>query len=307
MKRRSKIMIGLKWNHLRHWRAMKIKAPVVVSLNGAPKAKYPVIDFEVGVDGGSFGTMNRIDKMPDKERVAFVAHWGRVSPPLERNPWDAQTHARKAKHAIWGLGRMWVGWVGPQDMMVEDFMLEKTGLTVLEHQRRTVENYVALCELGPDIPWLPVLQGQTLADYLTHVEMYRAVGVDLSESEWVGVGSMCRRQGTIEAATILAALIRRGLRVHALGVKADGLKMLRMLLTPWQWENMVRSDSAAWSSHAFHGKILMDGHYHGDKTKNCANCPTYANVRRQETEASIWGSLWTTRTSTSGSPSSGAS
>lgn len=280
-------MTGLKWNHLRHWREMGSRAPVVVSLNGAPKKKYPCVNFEIGVDGGSFGTMDKIHKFSEEERAAFVAHWGHVSPPLHPNKWDAQTHAKKAQRAIDGLGRIWVAWVGPQDMMVEDFMLHKTGLTVEQHQRRTVDNYVALRRLAPTIPWLPVLQGQTLDDYLRHVEMYRAASVDLSEIEWVGVGSMCRRQATKEAADILVALIRRGLRVHALGVKVDGLQLLRPMLTEREWRYMIRTDSAAWSKHAWKAGVLMPGHYHGEKTKNCANCPIYANHRQLELEAAI--------------------
>ncbi len=34
-----------------------------------------------------------------------------------------------------------------------------TGMSVAEHQRRTIENFVALRRLAPDINWIPVLQG----------------------------------------------------------------------------------------------------------------------------------------------------
>jgi hypothetical protein len=56
-------------------------------------------------------------------------------------------------------------------------MLAKTGLTVRDHQERTVENFVRLCQLWDgsqalyrpcdqrSCPFMPVLQGWTLADY----------------------------------------------------------------------------------------------------------------------------------------------
>src|SRR6185436_4368201 len=37
-----------------------------------------------------------------------------------------------------------LSWAAPQDWMCEPFMLARTGLTVLEHQRRTVDNFVTL-------------------------------------------------------------------------------------------------------------------------------------------------------------------
>ena len=49
-----------------------------------------------------------------------------------------------------------------------------------------------------------MLQGWELADYLEHIEMYRAAGVDLTEIERVGVGSVCRRQSTAEGVEIIS-------------------------------------------------------------------------------------------------------
>ena len=38
-------------------------------------------------------------------------------------------------------------WASPQDMMCEREMLQRTGLTVIDHQRHTVDNYIELCDL----------------------------------------------------------------------------------------------------------------------------------------------------------------
>ena len=57
-----------------------------------------------------------------------------------------------------------------------------------------------------ELPWVPVLQGWSLADYLSHERQYRTAGIDLAALPLVGVGTMCRRQGMKEASVILAAL-----------------------------------------------------------------------------------------------------
>lgn len=286
------LMTGLKWSQLRGWDRLT-DAPVCVSLNTMPKRRFPSPRCVVAVDGGAFGTMDRLKNMSEEEHALFVSSWGVpwsdedhfFATPKEKE-WRPQAHVLRARRALEGIGRLRVAWIGPQDMMCEPFMLRRTGLTVEEHQCRTVANYVELCRLAPDVPWLPVVQGWVLADYLRCVEMYREAGVDLTEVEWVGVGSVCKRQSTREGVEIIVALLRLGLRVHAFGFKLDGLKALRSILTDEEWSRL-RADSAAWSKHAWKKRILMPGHFHGAITKNCANCVVYANERRGEIEAAI--------------------
>lgn len=40
-------------------------------------------------------------------------------------------------------------------------------------------NFEQLRELAPEIPWMPVLQGSTLASYLECAELYEDAGVNL--------------------------------------------------------------------------------------------------------------------------------
>lgn len=47
----------------------------------------------------------------------------------------------------------------PQDWMCEPQMISRTGLSVREHQDRTVANYLELRALAPDLPFIPVVQG----------------------------------------------------------------------------------------------------------------------------------------------------
>lgn len=59
-----------------------------------------------------------------------------------------------------------------QDYMCEAWMLEKTGLTVNDHQRLTIERYDQLIAEDTGVCIMPVLQGYDPQDYLKHLEMY---------------------------------------------------------------------------------------------------------------------------------------
>lgn len=160
-------------------------------------------------------------------------------------------------------------WAAPQDWMCEPIMIAQTGLSIAEHQRRTVENFVLLQRMWDwsrsDSPFMPVLQGWSAADYLTCWDMYAAAGVDLSTYPLVGIGSVCRRQHTEEIGAIVGALLERdpGLPIHGFGVKMRGLMAYGHLLES--------ADSMAWSYAARH-RAALPGCTHA----NCANCLVYA-------------------------------
>src|SRR5688572_31289007 len=59
-----------------------------------------------------------------------------------------------------------------QDWMCEPFIVEKTGLTVAEHQRLTIERYDALVACDTGVYILPVLQGYTSKDYIACLRAY---------------------------------------------------------------------------------------------------------------------------------------
>jgi len=154
-------------------------------------------------------------------------------------------------------------WVAPQDWMCEPFMVAKTGLTVYQHQLKTVQNFMDLKSLDGGIPFIPVIQGYSLSDYLRCINIYTRYRICLIGK--VGIGSICRRQGTNEALTIIQE-IRRKLpyaKLHIFGAKITGLNKFKNLIDS--------SDSMAWSFAARRDVPLM-GHTH----KNCANCLEYA-------------------------------
>lgn len=153
-----------------------------------------------------------------------------------------------------------------QDWMCEPHMLTLTGLSIEEHQRRTVASYHELQALAPLVPWLPVLQGWEYDDYFRHVEMYRESGVDLRECPRVGVGSVCRRQDTAMAEMLVRDLVRAGITLHLFGFKLLGLSRVARHLG-----EHGSSDSMAWSLDARRSPPLP-----GCSHKSCANCWKYA-------------------------------
>ncbi|HEX7995564.1 MAG TPA: hypothetical protein VF506_16690 [Streptosporangiaceae bacterium] len=156
-----------------------------------------------------------------------------------------------------------LAWAAPQDWMCEPFMTAKTGLSVAEHQRRTVRNLLDLRMAAPDLPFIPVLQGWTPDDYLRSIDLYTAAGVDLSAEPLVGLGSVCRRNRTGEIVRLVMTLAGAGLAVHAFGSKGDGAVAIA--------EYAASADSMAWSYRARREPPLP-----GCTHKSCANCPRYA-------------------------------
>ena len=186
-------------------------------------------------------------------------------------------------------------WAAPQDWMCDPTTLQVTGLTVAEHQRRTVANFLKLKKLAPECPFMPVLQGWTEEDYLNCVAMYYAAGIALHEYDLVGVGSIARRQDSPEVESLLTRLAdgptwgseRRkprlfadqGLKLHGFGVKRGGLL---------RYAHALRSaDSMAWSFEARHAPPIQ-GHPH----QHCANCLVYALRWRALLLKAVEGQAW---------------
>lgn len=155
-------------------------------------------------------------------------------------------------------------WVSIQDWMCEPHIIAGTKLTLEEHQHRTVASYLDLMDRAPEVPWAPVLQGWHLRDYFHCIDLYQRAGVDLWAMPVVGVGSICRRQATKEAAEIIRVLAGLGLNLHGFGFKLTGLAKVADVL--------ASADSMAWSSTARFEPPLTGCSGH----KNCANCKRYA-------------------------------
>ena len=161
-----------------------------------------------------------------------------------------------------------------QDYMCEAFMLARTGLTIADHQRLTIERYDALiaCDVA-GVRIMPVLQGYAAADYVRHVAAYEG---RLAPRAWVGVGSVCKRNsnpGAVLAVLLAIHQARPDLRLHAFGVKITALawQLIRDLL--------FSADSMAWSFAA---------RYEGRDGNDPAEAVAYAErVARMPTQLSL--------------------
>ena len=117
--------------------------------------------------------------------------------------------------------------------MCESVMLARTGLTIADHQRLTIERYDAIKASGTaGVYLMPVLQGYPPADYVGHIRQY---GSRLKRRAWVGVGSVCKRNADPAAVEEVLLAIKRerpDLRLHGFGLKITALAsgLVRKLL-----------------------------------------------------------------------------
>jgi hypothetical protein len=155
-----------------------------------------------------------------------------------------------------------------QDYMCEPFILGRTGLTLVDHQRLTIERYDKIraalrsrrpirrrgvsrprpCLIAPRqlrrrprTYLMPVIQGYQPSDYVAHIRQY---GARLALGAWVGVGSVCKRNGdprAIEAVLLAITLERPDLRLHGFGLKQTALT------SPIVHDLLATCDSLAWS------------------------------------------------------------
>ncbi|MEI7913078.1 MAG: hypothetical protein WCK77_25950 [Verrucomicrobiota bacterium] len=127
-----------------------------------------------------------------------------------------------------------------QDYMCEPWILEKTGMNIPEHQRLTISRYDAI-QSNTTMYIMPVLQGYAPADYVRHLQMY---GRRIKKGMWVGVGSVCKRNGDPGAIyDVLSAIkaVRPDLRLHGFGLKTTALA------DGGVFDLLHTADSMAWS------------------------------------------------------------
>jgi hypothetical protein len=248
----------------------QLRFDLIARTTAAPIAAPSAADafrFYLGVHQPAWLTRTTVPLFLSRVRLAPRKHL-----PRARGPWalDSGGFSELAKHGRWTLtaveyvaevrryaseiGRL--EWAATMDWMCEPDVRRKTGLSVVEHQRRTADSYVELRSLAPELPWAPVLQGWTVGEYEDHLELYARRGVDLSAAPVVGVGSICRRQAHARSVFLLDQLAREGLRLHAFGFKRAGLRALRDFDalgagSDRERGGVVSADSMAWS---FHGR-----------------------------------------------------
>lgn len=174
-------------------------------------------------------------------------------------------------------------WAAPQDWMCEPWIVAKTGLTVQEHQQRTIDNFLELQRLWREqtdtgCPFIPVLQGWTVKDYRVCLRMYADAGIDLHAYKVVGLGSVCRREDTDEIEEIVDTILGDApdLRLHGFGLKEGGIRRVG--------RRIHSADTQAKFYGARRRNIRLDECRDDPRVKhqNCNYCPRYALKTYQE-------------------------
>ena len=183
--------------------------------------------FEVGdwiMDSGAFSTIAKYGDYPDAPAAyaAQVKRWSTNGNLLAAVSEDYMCETEMQELAAKLLGRE------PR--------------TIEENQRLTIERYDALmaCDVGGAYI-MPVLQGYEPSEYVNHLRQY---GERLKPGAWVGVGSVCKRNGSpaeIEAVLLAIKSERPDLRLHGFGLKTTALRSEIVR------ECLESADSMAWS------------------------------------------------------------
>ncbi len=241
--------------HVVPWLATETVPLFISAVRLRKKRKLPRAAGEWALDSGGFSAIKEHGcyRTSPQEYVAEVQRWSEEIGGME--------------------------WAAIQDWMCEPFMLEKTGRTLETHQQLTVNSWGMLNSIDGSLPWVPVLQGWTVHDYHRCADLYeRHTATDLTQLPLVGLGSICRRQGTEEAAMIVKSLYARGFHnLHGFGFKTLGLTR-RNSVAPY----LKSSDSMAWSFRARrawrHGQRKLCG---GEHPGSCSNCRDWAMMWRE--------------------------
>jgi hypothetical protein len=171
----------------------------------ARKSPFPIKNWIL--DSGAFTSLVTTGtQMSIAEYVALIEYWWR------------NTHGNLIA-------------VVTQDYLCLPLMLEITRQTVETHQRLTIYRYDAIKKLllgrGIDVYLMPVLQGDTPADYVNHIRQW---GARLKPGMWIGVGSIAVRTPQ-DVEKILLAIARElkaqgleSIRLHGFGLKKTALK-----------------------------------------------------------------------------------
>lgn len=94
--------------------------------------------------------------------------------------------------------------------------------TNLARIRATIANEIACRETAPELPWLPVLQGDSLEERTFDLSQRRAAG--LLPTDYAGIGSVCGR-GVSGARRVVKFYADRlpGVRFHGFGMHVQAL------------------------------------------------------------------------------------
>jgi len=110
-----------------------------------------------------------------------------------------------------------------------------------ERIRATVNMAGGCIDEDKTLPWLPVIQGYTINEYLYCLDLYADIGIT---SDYWAIGSICSRKGNLLELRNLIVTIRDQFdneKLHAFGLGIPFLK------DPQIFQAIYSSDSSAWN------------------------------------------------------------
>ena len=168
----------------------------------------------------------------DSGGYSFFSRWGEYPFSIEKYVDLANT--LKDKYPLYRVATL--------DYPCEPDIDRSHLMTNEERIKKTVSNAVECIDVDRRLPWLPIIQGYTLDEYLHCVDLYQEAGII---SDYWAVGSLCSRKGNIQRIkyliTKLKELALSNVKVHAFGLNIPYIK------DPQIFHALYSSDSAAWT------------------------------------------------------------
>lgn len=153
-----------------------------------------------------------------------------------------------------------------QDYTCDPLSLKQTGLSILDHQKLTIQLYRQMrVILDEDIYLMPVIQGWQAEDYSKMLDLY---GDDIESGSWVGVGTLCGRSKKPQVVLDILESIhskRPDLKLHGFGVKKYCLNNENIKNLLWSSDSQAHSFSkdgdSRWSNSRHDPKNAL-AYYH---------------------------------------------
>lgn len=132
-----------------------------------------------------------------------------------------------------------------------------THSTNMDRIRATVDNAVLCVDADNNIPWVPVIQGFTLKEYLACWELYQDAGI---EYDLWAIGSICARKKLGGIRNIVTSLYNKTEQnLHAFGLTLPALR------DPQVFFSLQSSDSAVWNWRAMNRDEKENGFWKYNK------------------------------------------
>ena len=100
----------------------------------------------------------------------------------------------------------------------------------------TVFGLIECIDHDNSIPWIPVLQGNTINDYCLNAQLYKDYGIS---TDTIAIGNL-KTKSVFEIMTILDFF--KSSKIHAFGLRIDQFSR------PNIWHNIDSTDSGTWKS-----------------------------------------------------------